>query len=160
MNMGEPILKPENGPVRFPGESMINEPVEIDGVTYSITAVSMGNPHAIIFCDDVDKIDLHNIGPMIENHPMFPNRTNVEFIAVKDDKTLDMRVWERGAGETLACGTGACASLVASVLNGKCSRSVTMNVRGGQLLLDWDEETNSAFLAGSANIVFEGSIEL
>lgn len=160
VDMGEPILEPRSIPVDADGESFINRKGVVDGVEWSITAVSMGNPHAIVYVEDTDSLDLPRLGPGFEHHPLFPERVNTEFIQVVSDTHLKMRVWERGAGETLACGTGACASLVASVLNGKCQRKATLELLGGNLEIQWDEETNHVFMTGPATFVFDGEINL
>lgn len=160
VDMGEPILKPEKIPVSGEGETFISQPVLVDGKEWEITAVSMGNPHAIVYVEDTGALDLQKIGSAFERHRIFPERTNTEFIQVIDRQTLRMRVWERGSGETLACGTGACAALVASVLNGKCDRTATLKLLGGDLLISWDAETNHVFMTGPAEFVFEGEIDL
>lgn len=160
VDMGEPILEPEKIPVRGDGDSFISQSVLVAGKEWEITAVSMGNPHAICYVEDTGALNLSQIGPSFERHRIFPERTNTEFIQVLDRQTLRMRVWERGSGETLACGTGACAALVASVLNGKCDRTATLKLLGGDLLISWDEETNHVFMTGPAEFVFEGEIDL
>lgn len=160
VDMGEPILEPEKIPVKGSGHRFVAEDVAVDGKTYSITAVSMGNPHAIVYVEDTDSLNLPKLGPAFEHHALFPERTNTEFIQVMDPRTLKMRVWERGAGETLACGTGACASLVASVLNGKSERRATLKLLGGDLEIQWDEKTNHVFMTGPAAFVFDGEIDL
>jgi len=134
--------------------------VEALGETYSVTCVSMGNPHAVIFVDDAEQFDVHGVGAVIENYPLFPRKTNVEFVTVTDREHLRMRVWERGAGETMACGTGACATLVATVLNGLCERKAILQLNGGPLTVEWDEETNHVFQEGPAEFVFDGTIDL
>jgi diaminopimelate epimerase len=123
-----------------------------------MTCVSMGNPHAVTFVDDVDSLDLPRIGPPLENHPLFPERANIEFVQRIDEKTLKMRVWERGSSETLACGTGACAALVASVLNNKARRRARLLLPGGDLDIDWNEINNHVYLTGPAEFVFDGEI--
>lgn len=137
---------------------VINFPLNIDGKEWQITAVSMGNPHAVTFLKDIDKLDLITLGPKFETNPAFPRKTNTEFIEVLDRHNINMRVWERGAGETLACGTGACASVVASVLNGFCDREVSVKLIGGTLQVKWDEATNHVFMTGEAVTVFEGEL--
>lgn len=159
VDMGEPILEPEQIPVKSGLERFIAQPVEAAGKTWSVTCVSMGNPHAVIFCDDVNGMNLTELGPKFENHSLFPSRINTEFVRVIDRETLEMRVWERGAGETLACGTGACASFAAAVLNGLCERSVTMRLLGGTLELVWDEGDKHIYMTGPAEFVFDGEIE-
>ncbi|MDP4094472.1 MAG: diaminopimelate epimerase [Bacillota bacterium] len=160
VNMGEPILKPSEIPVNSQKELFISEPVEANGTVYKVTCVSMGNPHAVIYMDDVDNLKIETIGPVIENHKLFPRRTNTEFVKVIDRSTLRMRVWERGAGETLACGTGACATLVATVLNGLCERKATLKLLGGDLIIEWNEKDNHVYMTGPAVTVFEGEIEI
>ena len=156
VDMGEPILEAERIPTTLTGLKVINTPVEILGETYGVTCVSMGNPHAVIFVEDADHTDVHAIGPVIENYPLFPRKTNVEFVTVNDRGNLRMRVWERGAGETMACGTGACATLVAAVLNGLCERKAILQLNGGPLTVEWDPETNHVFQEGPAEFVFDG----
>ena len=160
VEMGAAILVPADIPALFDGDSAINEPLEIGGSTYMITAVSMGNPHCVTFTDDVDGIELEKIGPLFENSPVFPERVNTEFVKVIDDHTLQMRVWERGSGETLACGTGACAAVVAACLNGYCSKGedVTVRLRGGDLVIRYTDET--VIMTGPASTVFEGTVEV
>ena len=156
VDMGEPILEAERIPTTLTGLKVINTPVEVLGETYGVTCVSMGNPHAVIFVEDADQFDVHTVGPVIENYPLFPRKTNVEFVTVKDRGNLRMRVWERGAGETMACGTGACATLVATVLNGLCERKAILQLNGGPLTVEWDPETNHVFQEGPAEFVFDG----
>ncbi|UOO38655.1 diaminopimelate epimerase [Oscillospiraceae bacterium CM] len=158
VDMGEPILKAADIPVLSNTEDFINKPVTSGGETYTMTCVSMGNPHGVIFVDSVDALDLAHIGPPLENHTIFPERANIEFVECLNDETLKMRVWERGSGETLACGTGACAALVAAVLNGKARRHTTLLLRGGALDINWDESTNHVFMTGPAEFVFDGEI--
>lgn len=160
VDMGKPELVPENIPAVCDQEQFVSVPLEVDGKQWHVTAVSMGNPHAIVYVDDVMAQNLPELGPHFEHHPAFPERVNTEFIHVLDDHTLEMRVWERGAGETLACGTGACASLVATVLNGKCQRSAVLKLLGGDLNITWDEATGHVFMTGPAETVFEGEIIL
>jgi diaminopimelate epimerase len=159
VDMGEPILEAERIPTTLTGLKVINTPVEILGETYGVTCVSMGNPHAVIFVEDADQFDVHTIGPVIENYPLFPRKTNVEFVTVRDRGNLRMRVWERGAGETMACGTGACATLVATVLNELCERKAILHLNGGPLTVEWDPETNHVFQEGPAEFVFDGEID-
>lgn len=154
VGMGAPVLEPAQIPVAAQGERFIGVPVEVAGRTWYVTAVSMGNPHAVVFVNDVDALDLPTIGPQFERHPLFPERVNTEFVRVIDRQTLQMRVWERGAGETLACGTGACASLVAAVLNGLCDREATLRLRGGDLRIRWDDV--GITMTGPATFVFDG----
>ncbi len=156
VDMGSPELSPRLIPVDLPGEMVLKHRLQMMGQTLFVTCVNMGNPHAVIFVRDPEVIDLPVLGPMIEHHPLFPRRTNVEFVrAIKRD-VLQMRVWERGAGETLACGTGACASLVAGVLTGTCDRSVQMKLPGGNLNLQWNAADNHVYMSGSAEFVYDG----
>lgn len=160
VDMGEPEFEPENIPVDLDGDKVINHPIRVDGTEYNMTCVSMGNPHAVVFIDTpVKEFPLEKVGPLFENHPVFPDRTNTEFVRVIDENTIEMRVWERGAGETLACGTGACASAVAAALCGYCSRKVTVRLLGGSLTIDWLED-NHLIMTGPAEFVFEGSVDL
>lgn len=160
VNMGKAILTPSEIPVRMDGERAVNVPIVVNGTQQRVTCVSMGNPHCIVFVDDVDSLDLPAIGPGFERHKLFPERINTEFIRVIDDHTLQMRVWERGSGETWACGTGACASAVAAVLNGYCpmNEDITLHLRGGDLRIRYTEQ--AVFMTGPATTVFEGSIDL
>ena len=162
VDMGKPILKPYLIPVNINGEKAINQPIEVDGKIYRMTCVSMGNPHAVVFVDDVDLIDIEKIGPLFEHHPLFPDMVNTEFVEPIDKNTIKMRVWERGAGETLACGTGACAAAVASILNKKCSGEgqVTVKLRGGDLYILWDRKNDEVFMTGPAERVFDGNIAI
>ena len=157
VDMGEPRLLPGDLPVLLPGDRVVAQPIEVCGHRFSMTCVSMGNPHAVIFLDDLQAYDLHAIGRAIEHHELFPRRTNVEFVKVLAPDVLQMRVWERGAGETLACGTGACASLVAAVLNDRSRRAATLRLVGGDLQIEWDETSNHVFMTGDAVTVFEGT---
>lgn len=160
VDMGAAILSPADIPVIFDGESMIDQPLDVDGEVYRVTAVSMGNPHCVTFVDDVDGIELEKIGPKFEHHPAFPERVNTEFVKVIDDQTLRMRVWERGSGETWACGTGACATVVAACLNGYCRKGedITVHLRGGDLVIRYTDDT--VIMTGPAATVFEGSVEV
>ena len=159
VNMGSPVLEPALIPVSFDGEQMVNEAIEVGGSTWHVTAISMGNPHCVTYVDDVDSMDLEKIGPKFENHPMFPERVNTEFVRRIDDSTVQMRVWERGSGETWACGTGACAVAVASILNGVVSSdSVTVKLRGGDLLIEWNRAENTVYMTGPATFVYEGEL--
>ena len=155
-DMGTPELSPRHIPVDLPGEIVLKHRLQMMGQTMFITCVNMGNPHTVIFVRDPEVIDLPVLGPMIEHHPLFPRRTNVEFVRVIKRDVLQMRVWERGAGETLACGTGACAALVAGVLTGSCDRSVQMKLAGGNLSLQWNAADNHVYLSGDASFVFDG----
>lgn len=157
VDMGEPILKNSEIPTAIEKSPVINELVKFsDSIEYAITCVSMGNPHAVIFTKYIHLLDLPKIGPIIENSSIFPRKTNVEFIEVVSSDRIKMRVWERGSGETQACGTGACASVVAGVLNNKCSRKTTVELLGGNLTIEWREEDNRVYLTGTAETVFEG----
>ena len=155
-DMGMPELTPAKIPVDVDAEQVMQYPLQILGKTLPITCVSMGNPHAVIFVTDPDAIDLPVVGGMIEHHPLFPRRTNVEFVRVIRRDMLQMRVWERGAGETLACGTGACASLVAAVMNSLADRCAQIKLAGGNLQLEWNEEDNHVYQTGPATFVFDG----
>ncbi len=156
VDMGTPELNPRNIPVDLPGEAVLRHRLQIMGQTLYITCVNMGNPHAVVFVRDPEVVDLPTIGPMIEHHPLFPRRTNVEFVRVIDRGILQMRVWERGTGGTLACGTGACAALVAAVLTGQSDRSVQMKLTGGNLQLQWNAEDNHVYQTGPATFVYDG----
>ena len=159
VDMGEPILDAALIPVTSDKNRVMNEPVIFNSeIQYNITTVSMGNPHAVIFTTDILQLDLPKIGPVIENATIFPRRTNTEFIEVLTKNHVKMRVWERGSGETMACGTGACASVVAGVLNGLISRRTTVELLGGELTIEWKEEDNHVYLTGGATTVFEGEI--
>jgi diaminopimelate epimerase len=159
VDMGEPILDAALIPVTSDKNRVINEPLAFNSeIQYNITTVSMGNPHAVIFTTDILQLDLPKIGPVIENATIFPRRTNTEFIEVLTNNHVKMRVWERGSGETMACGTGACASVVAGVLNGLISRRTTVELLGGELTIEWKEEDNHVYLTGGATTVFEGEI--
>lgn len=155
-DMGSPELTPAKIPVNIPGETVMGHTVTVNGDEWEMHCVSMGNPHCILFVEDPADVDLPLIGPMFEHHPLFPRRTNTEFATVLDREHIRMRVWERGAGETLACGTGACAVLVASVLTGQSDREVTMHLRGGNLHLYWSPEDNHVYQQGPAEFVFDG----
>lgn len=160
VNMGAAILDPAEIPTRFTGDRAISVPLSANGTEHSVTCVSMGNPHCILFVDDVDSLELEKIGPAFEKHEMFPEQINTEFIRVIDDHTLQMRVWERGSGETWACGTGACASAVAAVLNGYCpmNEEITLHLRGGDLRVRYTED--AVYMTGPAVSVFEGTVEV
>lgn len=161
VNMGRPVLKPEEIPVKADCEPVVREPIQVLGKTWEMTCVSMGNPHAVIFIDTpVKDFPLEQTGPFFENHERFPKRTNTEFVRVLDEHTLEMRVWERGSGETLACGTGTCAVAVAAVLNGFCGRKVLVHLLGGDLEIEWDETDGCVYMTGAAATVFDGEIEL
>lgn len=185
VDMGEPILDPvkipftvsakpsdthgnltaqgekiDQRPAGMPGRMAVDIPINVNGRTFNVTAVSMGNPHAVIFVDDVSSSQVAIYGKEIENHPDFPEKTNVEFIQIIDREQIKMRVWERGAGETLACGTGACAALVAASLNGKSAREATLHLEGGSLKIEWRESDNHIYKTGNARSVFKGAINL
>lgn len=162
VNMGSPILNAKTIPVVSDKEQVINEPLNVDGTTYHITAVSMGNPHAVVYMYEIDNLDIARTGPLFENHIYFPDRINTEFVKVIDRRTLQMRVWERGSGETLACGTGACAVAVASTLNGLVDEDVPITVKllGGDLEILWNRQENLVYMTGPATTVFEGEIDL
>ena len=163
VNMGAPILAAEDIPVISGQKEAIAERIEVEGKDYEMTCVSMGNPHAVVFMkawEDLDSFALEKIGPYFENHMRFPKRTNTEFVKVIDRNTVQMRVWERGTGETLACGTGACATVVACVLNGLTEEEVTVKLLGGELKVQWDRENNTVYMAGPAETVFDGMIEI
>lgn len=167
VDMGEAALFPSQIPVAIPDfnkDRVVSETLhvmrETQGMAFDITCVSMGNPHAVIFVDEnVADIDVAGIGPVVENHPYFPNRVNVEFVHINNRGNMDMRVWERGTGETFACGTGACASVVAAILNGYCDEDVVVNLLGGSLRINWAGEGKHVFMTGPATEVFSGNIE-
>lgn len=157
VDMGKPELEPSKIPVAAEGSRVVDEPITVAGKEYRMTCVSMGNPHAVVYVDcDVKELPLETIGPEFENHERFPNRVNTEFVRIIDRKTAEMRVWERGSGETLACGTGACAVVVASVLNGLTEDEVTVKLLGGDLLIKWDREKDTVYMTGPAAVVFDG----
>ena len=160
VDMGKAILTPAKIPVTIEAEQVVNHPVTVDGQDKKITCVSMGNPHCVLFVDDVEQLKLETIGPKYENSPIFPDRVNTESVQILDRNTIRMRVWERGSGETLACGTGACAAVVASVLNGFCPKGedVLVKLNGGDLVIRYTDETVS--MTGPAEEVFTGEIEL
>lgn len=159
VNMGSPILEPALIPVKALGDQVVNEPIMVDGEEYRMTCVSMGNPHAVIFASGVADMNLEQIGPSFEHHDRFPSRINTEFVEVLDRRTCFMRVWERGSGETYACGTGCCATVAACVLNGLTDNVVTVKVLGGELLIEWDREKNLIYMTGPAVTVFEGRMK-
>lgn len=181
VDMGKPVLEPEQIPIlpentgaeernaavslknrdtaasaKKQSDAVIDVPIMVGGSEYHMTGVSMGNPHAVVFIDDVRHLEIEKVGPLFENHACFPKRINTEFAKVLDRRTVEMRVWERGSGETLACGTGACAVAVACVLNGLTEREVTVKLSGGDLLIRWDEEKDTVFMTGPAEVVFDG----
>ncbi|WP_127584341.1 diaminopimelate epimerase [Paenibacillus koleovorans] len=157
VNMGEPILEGLRIPTTLDMNPVIDRPIYADGADFRFTAVSMGNPHSVIFVEDAPSFDLHRYGPLLEVHELFPKRVNVEFATVRSRDHVDMRVWERGAGPTLACGTGACATLVATVLNGKTDRTATVSLTGGDLLIEWAAD-NVIYMTGAAEFVFDGAV--
>ena len=160
VDMGKPELKSDLIPIISENEKVIDEPIEVDGQVYHMTGVSMGNPHTVIYVDDVKNLDLEKIGPKFENHERFPKRINTEFVHCIDRNTVEMRVWERGSGETLACGTGACAVAVASILNNLTDTQVTVKLLGGDLQIEWDREKDRVFMTGPATVVFDGVIDI
>ncbi len=158
VDMGAPVLTAEKIPVTADTDEVVGQPLGVGGKEYTVTCVSMGNPHCVVILDeDVRKLDLEKTGPLFENHERFPNRINTEFINVLDERTIRMRVWERGSGETLACGTGACAAAVAAMLNGT-KDEVTVKLLGGDLQIRWDRAQNTVYMTGAAETVFEGEI--
>ena len=159
VNMGEPILKPSEIPVVGEGEKLVAAPIVVDNQVYEMTCVSMGNPHAVVFMDGVDDLKIEEIGPKFEQHECFPDRVNTEFVERMDRKNLKMRVWERGSGETMACGTGACATAVAAILNGCAEREVTVRLWGGDLEIQWDETDNCVYMTGAAATAFTGEFD-
>ena len=158
VDMGAPILEPEKIPAKV--SKATGEKLTVQGKEYEVTCISMGNPHCIVCVDDVEGLAIEQVGPFFERHEVFPDRVNTEFIKVLDRKTVQMRGWERGAGETWACGTGACAVAVACILNGWTEREVTVKLRGGDLRICWDQDKNTVFMTGPAATVFDGEIEL
>ena len=160
VDMGKPELEADLIPIISEREQVIDEPIEVDGKEYHMTGVSMGNPHAVIYVDDVKGLDLEKIGPKFENHERFPKRINTEFVHCIDRQTVEMRVWERGSGETLACGTGACAVAVSSILNNLTDTQVTVQLLGGDLQIEWDREKDRVFMTGPATVVFDGVIDI
>ena len=159
VNMGKPILNGRHIPTRYGMSVVNNQIINIENKDYKITCVGMGNPHCVVFCDDIDRLDLEKIGPLFEHHEMFPQRINTEFVEIVDKNHLRFRVWERGSGETLACGTGACAVAVASVINGICPKNenIKIQTRGGVLWVKWHENDN-VYLTGNAVTVFKGEV--
>lgn len=156
VDMGEPELLAVNVPVVSENEKVIDEEIVVDGVSYQMTCVSMGNPHSVVFVDSTEQFPLEEIGPKFESHERFPRRVNAEFVQVLNENEVNMRVWERGTGETLACGTGTCATAVACILNGKTNNEVTVHLLGGDLIIQWDKETNHVIMTGPATVVFDG----
>lgn len=160
VDMGTPILKPALIPIVSDGDMVVNEPIIVDRTEYRMTGVSMGNPHAVIYMDNIKDLNLDQLGPKFENHERFPKRINTEFVKFIDRHTLEMRVWERGSGETMACGTGACAVAVASILNGLTEEKVTVKLLGGDLQIEWDREADKVYMTGPATTVFDGKIDI
>lgn len=156
VDMGSPILTPAQIPVIADEAEAVAVPILVDETEYQMTCVSMGNPHAVIFMDDIEHLEIEKIGPKFEHHERFPNRVNTEFVKVLDRHTASMCVWERGSGETLACGTGACAVAVACILGGYTENKVTVKLLGGDLLIEWDREQNKIYMTGPAEVVFDG----
>lgn len=159
VDMGEPRLAPEDIPTTLPGTQVYECPIETEYGTFRVTAVSMGNPHAVIWVDDVDEAPVETLGPAVENHEVFPNKTNVEFAQLVDGELIRLRVWERGVGETMACGTGACATLVAAVLGARTERGATIELPGGELFVRWDEDGH-VYMTGPATEVFTGMLHV
>lgn len=163
VNMGKPELLAEKIPVIADTDMVLAQPVSVGDSVYQMTCVSMGNPHCVVFMDDeneLEQLEIEKIGPAFEHHSRFPDRVNTEFVKVLNRHTLQMRVWERGSSETLACGTGACAVAVAGALNGYTENKVTVKLRGGDLQIDWDREEDTVYMTGPAAVVFEGEIDL
>lgn len=156
VNMGSPLLKPEEIPIALEGENVMDVPISINDTVYRMTGVGMGNPHTVVFLNDIEQMKIEEIGPKFENHSYFPNRVNTEFVKVIDRTHVEMRVWERGSGETLACGTGACAVAVACILNGLTEEDVTVSLLGGDLQIQWERKENIVYMTGPAEVVFEG----
>ncbi len=160
VDMGEPILTPDEIPVVADGDRVVDEPIVVDDKEWRMTCVSMGNPHAVVFVDDVAHFELEKYGPLFENHVRFPKRTNTEFVQIISINEAIMRVWERGSAETWACGTGTCATVMACILNGLTDNDVLVHLRGGDLRIVYDEKSNHVFMTGPATEVFEGEIQL
>ena len=160
VDMGRPITNPKEIPVLIDEKEIIGRPFEVGGHKFNMTCVSFGNPHAVVFVDDVSQVKVEEIGLLFENHEVFPDRVNTEFVTVEDRDTISMRVWERGSGETLACGTGACASAYACIRNGKTNNKVTVKLLGGELIIEYDEDADLVYMTGPAVTVFEGEINL
>lgn len=157
VDMGKPVFEPELIPVDMQGERIINQPLNVDGKTYYVTCLSMGNPHCVLYLDEIDNLDINTLGPKFENHIVFPKKVNTEFVKIIDKNNIDLRVYERGAGETLACGTGACAAAVSSYLNGYTEKEVNVKLKGGQLKINYDK---TVIMTGNAVTVFEGDIDV
>lgn len=160
VNMGMPEFAPDKIPVVSENERVVCEPILVDSVSYEMTCISMGNPHCVVFVEDTEQFPLEEIGPKFEGHERFPKRVNTEFVQILSRDVVNMRVWERGSGETLACGTGACASAVACMLNGYTEDEITLHLLGGDLNVRWDRETNLVYMTGPAVVVYDGEIQL
>jgi diaminopimelate epimerase len=160
VDMGVPCFIAKEIPAVFSKDEIIDEPVTVDSKEYRITCVSMGNPHCIIFVEDVNRIEIEKIGPEFECSELFPKRANIEFIQIMNNHEIKMRVWERGSGETWACGTGACAAVAACAVNNKTVRQVKVHLKGGNLDIDWDDKTDSIYMKGPAEFVFDGTVEI
>lgn len=160
VNMGEPEILAKKIPVNTPKESLVDEPIMVEGKEYRMTCVSIGNPHAVIFMDSIDDLQIEKVGPYFENHSLFPNRINTEFVKIIDENTVQMRIWERGTGETMACGTGACATLVACMENNMTNEQITVRLLGGELEIYWDKAQNLVYMTGPATHVYDGEIIL
>ncbi|MCD8149946.1 MAG: diaminopimelate epimerase [Clostridiales bacterium] len=160
VNMGAPGLAPEQIPVLAEGDCVVDAPITVLGKEYRMTCVSMGNPHAVVFVDDTEHFPLEQVGPHFENHELFPDRVNTEFVQILSRNEANMRVWERGSGETWACGTGTCASVVACVLNGRTDDKVLVHLRGGDLEIFYDRKADTVWMTGPATTVFEGEIDV
>lgn len=158
VDMGEPILEPKKIPVRSEKKRVVNEPIAVAEKAWNMTCVSMGNPHAVVFVEDTGSLEIEKYGPLFENHELFPNRTNTEFVQVLNRNEINMRVWERGSGETFACGTGTCASVVACILNDFTDEKVLVHLLGGDLEIEYEKTTNHVFMTGPAETVFEGEL--
>lgn len=160
VDMGAPEFFPARIPVTLPGDMVVARELALDGEIRRITCVSMGNPHCVLFEEDLSALALESLGPKLECHPIFPNRANIEFVHVQNENEIEMRVWERGSGETWACGTGACAAAVACVLNGRTGRGVLVHLKGGDLSIRWAEDSGHIFMEGPAEFVFDGTVEI
>ena len=159
VDMGSPELSAKKIPIVSENETVLSEPILVDDIEYKMTGVSMGNPHAVVYLEDMKQLQIEQLGPKFENHERFPNRINTEFVQVLDRNTIAMRVWERGSGETLACGTGACAVAVSSILNDYTEDSVTVRLLGGDLKINWNREENKVYMTGPAEIAFTGEYD-
>ncbi|MMZ58355.1 Diaminopimelate epimerase [compost metagenome] len=157
VDMGAPILRGEAIPVGVNAENVVDHPIEADGAAFAFTGVSMGNPHAVIFVEDAPRFEVEKWGPVLETHSLFPNKANIEFVSVISSTEVEMRVWERGCGQTFACGTGACATVVAGALTGRTERRVLVHLKGGDLEIEWSETDNRIYMTGPAEEVFVGN---